>query len=99
MKNLKEKIEKKIEDKHESLEKTIRWLRFRRFISGFVVVFSAFLMYIGGADLGLFLFIFFCLPALIIYGLQSNRIRKHEEELLTFEKMILSTENKNNEMD
>ncbi len=90
MKTLQQKIESKLEKQHSDLESSIMWLNIRRIISGSILVLSALAMYVSGPDAGLVFFLFFVLPSLIIYWLQTNKVKKKQSELLELEKTILS---------
>ena len=90
MKTLRQKIEEKIEKEHKNLESSITWLNVRRIISGSILVLSALAMYASGPDAGLVFFLFFVLPSLIIYWLQTNKVKKKQSKLLELEKTILS---------
>lgn len=90
MKTLREKIESKLEKQHSDLESAIKWLNIRRFISGAVITLGALAMYSVGADAGLVFFLFFVLPALIIYAFQTNKNKKLQIKLSELEKTIMS---------
>ena len=89
MKTLKQKIEDKFEKEHSNLETSIKWMEFRRILSGIILTLSALAMYASGPDAGLVFLLFFVLPSLILYVLQTNKLKKKKAKLLELEKTIL----------
>ena len=90
MKTLRQKIEEKVEKEYSELESAIKWLNVRRFISGAVIALGALAMYAAGADAGLVFFLFFVLPGLVIYGLQTIKLQKMKEKISDLEAKVLS---------
>lgn len=89
MKTLREKLEEKLEKQHADLEKSIKWLGIRRYASASMLILSIFAMHSAGFDAGTVVFMFFTLPLLIVYGLQTNKLSKRKAELAELEKTIL----------